>query len=138
MKRGNRSAGDAKNEDGIKWFFVGFFGGIFILLFLAIIFSGCNRSEIDESINQKETAHSNFKTIDIEGCQYIFKKFDHSALAHKGNCPNPIHAKDTFFVYGVQIRYGTRDTIFTMYPIDSAEVAVGYLKESGQLRGITE
>ena len=40
---------------------------------------------------------------------------------------------DTVYVYGVSIRYGTRDTIFHMYPIDSAEVAVGYLKSNGVL-----
>ena len=34
----------------------------------------------------------------------------------------------------VQIRYGTRDTIFEMYPIDSAEVAVGYLKTNGAFK----
>jgi hypothetical protein len=48
--------------------------------------------------------------------------------------PNPIHQKDTVYVYGVSIRYGTRDTIFQMYPIDSAEVAVGYLKSNGALK----
>ena len=48
--------------------------------------------------------------------------------------PNLIHQNDTVYVYGVSIRYGTRDTIFQMYPIDSAEVAVGYLKSNGALK----
>ena len=48
--------------------------------------------------------------------------------------PNLIYQNDTVYVYGVSIRYGTRDTIFQMYPIDSAEVAVGYLKSNGALK----
>jgi len=35
---------------------------------------------------------------------------------------------DTVYVNAVQIRYGTRDTIFQMYPIDSAKVAAEYKK----------
>lgn len=38
---------------------------------------------------------------------------------------------DTVFIPEVRIRYGTRDTIYVMYPIDSAEVSVGYLKSNG-------
>lgn len=48
--------------------------------------------------------------------------------------PNRIYQNDTVYVYGVSIRYGTRDTIFQMYPIDSAEVAVGYLKSNGAIK----
>ena len=42
--------------------------------------------------------------------------------------PNHIPQSDTVYIYGVSMRYGTRDTVFHMYPIDSAEVAVGFLK----------
>ena len=48
--------------------------------------------------------------------------------------PNRIYQNDTVYVYGVSIRYGTRDTIFQMHPIDSAEVAVGYLKSNGAIK----
>jgi len=52
--------------------------------------------------------------------------------------PNLIHQKDTVYVYGVSIRYGTRDTIFQMYLIDSAEVAVGYLKSNGVINELNQ
>ena len=51
---------------------------------------------------------------------------------------NLIYQNDTVYVYGVSIRYGTRDTIFQMYPIDSAEVAVGYLKSNGAINELNQ
>jgi len=49
-----------------------------------------------ENSVDKEVASKNYKTITIEGCQYIV--YDTSAgysgygyMAHKGNCSNPIH-----------------------------------------------
>lgn len=36
---------------------------------------------------------------------------------------------DTVYINAVQIRYGTRDTVFQMYPIDSAKVAAEYINK---------
>ncbi len=72
-----------------------------------------------------------YDLITIDDCEYLKRYSSYGGyMAHKGNCSNPIHQKDTVYVYGVQIRYGTRDTIFNMYPIDSAKVAIEYLKSN--------
>ena len=68
-----------------------------------------------------------YNTLIIENCEYWLSD-NEIQFSHKGNCPNHIPQSDTVYIYGVSMRYGTRDTVFHMYPIDSAEVAVGFLK----------
>lgn len=72
-----------------------------------------------------------YDVVTIDDCEYLQTYWSYGGyMAHKGNCSNPIHQKDTVYVYGVQVKYGTRDTIFNMYPIDSAKVAIEYLKSN--------
>ena len=109
---------------------------ILLTAMLGLTFVSCindNRTGIES------TGGFEYKIEVIDGCEYIQQSVgSRSVLAHKGNCSNLIHQKDTVHVYGVSIRYGTQDTIFEVYPIDSAEVAIGYLKSNGVLKDITE
>lgn len=89
---------------------------------LLVLFSVCLSLTSCISTEENAERHSKHHTvIEIDGCEYIFmdrSPVDGSmAIAHKGNCSNPIH-------------YHT--------VIDSAEVTVGYLKSNGALKNITE
>ena len=88
-----------------------------ILIFSIFLITSCNQNNLKER----------YTTINLEDCEY-WSSYNH--FGHKGNCPNPIHQKDTTYIYGVQIRYGTIDTIFTMYPIDSNKVTLEYTKSN--------
>jgi len=88
-----------------------------ILIFSIFLITSCNQNNLKER----------YTTIKLEDCEY-WSSYNH--FGHKGNCPNPIHQKDTTYIYGVQIRYGTIDTIFTMYPIDSNKVTLEYTKSN--------
>lgn len=91
----------------------------------------------EEPSRELPNCADDYNTLVLEDCEYWVED-NGRQFSHKGNCPNSIHKKDTVWLNSVQIRYGTRDTIFTMYPIDSAEIAVGYLKSNGALKNITE
>lgn len=103
-----------------------------LFIALVVLLTAC-----EEPSKTLPDSKDEYNTLILEGCEYWVVDFG-KQMAHKGNCSNSIHKPDTVYINAVQIRYGTRDTIFTMYPIDSAEVAVGYLKSSGALKGITE
>lgn len=105
---------------------------LFFIVTLSFLFMSC-----EEPTRKLPNRDNDYNTLELQGCEYWCHD-NGRQMAHKGNCPNSIHKPDTIYINAVQIRYGTRDTIFTMYPIDSAEVAVGYLKSNGALKGITE
>lgn len=94
---------------------------IFFLLGLVTITNSCNNN------NPEVVTKNGTKYIieNVEGCEYIQNGYH---MAHKGNCSSLIHQPDTVYINAVQIRYGTRDTIFEMYQIDSTQVTKDYLK----------
>jgi len=105
---------------------------LWMLPFFMVVSCEVPQHDVTKSIKNGDITYN---VIEIDECEYILKYRDRGAMiAHKGNCANPIHQKDTVYIYGVQIRYGTRDTIFNMYPIDSAEIAIGYLRTNGVLK----
>lgn len=82
-----------------------------ILLAVTILMLlSCNSPDKYE---EKKENGMNYTVMIIEGCEYIWYKDDYNygqTLAHKGNCANSIHYQ---------------------YQIDSAEIAVGYLRSNG-------
>jgi len=62
--------------------------GLFLLIptIIALLLGGCSTEGI--------TGDKEFKTIYIEGCQYLYKYNGYNSgysFVHKGNCTNPIH-----------------------------------------------
>lgn len=67
-----------------------------LILLLMIGLSSCEPTIIDTSVAEDATPVINFKTIKVEGCDYLYSYKDgpyvgRGFLAHKGNCKNPIH-----------------------------------------------
>ena len=63
-----------------------------------------------------------FATVVIENCEYIYHEGNgYKSMTHKGNCSNSIHKC-------------LNDTIYITKPIDSVEVAIGYLRKNNAFK----
>lgn len=67
----------------------------YLIFLLLPILMGCQSSEQTKAEERLDTTFTGYKIINIEGCEYIYKRYDVFSgipvLTHKGNCKNPIH-----------------------------------------------
>lgn len=94
------------------------------ILFL-IVLTSCSADSMGENDNVQDHAEKlRMKTFEHDGCEYVRRvEYNRGFMAHKGNCKNPIHDCSHVVVY-------------KNMPIDSAEIAIGYLKSNGALKEI--
>jgi hypothetical protein len=91
---------------------------IFGILSVLFILSSCNGGTVRQGSMDEEV------TQIIEGCEYIYSSgIGLRSRVHKGNCSNPIH----------KCNCGDIDTVFVSLPVDSAEIAVGYLRSRSDI-----
>lgn len=84
---------------------------ILTLFVLSIALISCDGGTV------KQKTMDEFVTIVVEHCEYIYHEdIGLRSMVHKGNCINPIHD------------CSKTDTLIIQGPIDSAEVAIGYLR----------
>jgi hypothetical protein len=123
MKKGSRYGTEGLNHRPLRM-------TVYIIVlslfgFLVMPLTSCSDDRMDANSNQlgqQETVL--MKTVEHDGCEYV-KRVDYNRgfMAHKGNCKNPIHDCSHVVVY-------------KNMPIDSAEIAIGYLKSNGALKEI--
>lgn len=84
---------------------------LLFIICIALTFIGCSRGEQLKNKNKMEK----YDVITIDGCKYLQygTSFGYLEITHKGDCSNSIHYQ---------------------YPIDSAEVAIGYLRSNGAFK----
>ena len=84
---------------------------IVTLFVLSIALISCDGGTV------KRKTMDEFVTVIIEDCEYMYHAgIGYRSMVHKGNCANPIHD------------CSKTDTLVVQGPIDSAEVAIGYLR----------